>query len=66
MLQTGLSLKTRLSLFLDLAMTKKFNFFQKFEPTSLLIQHVKGNLIHQYMSEKREVSNVTQFMKLLV
>ena len=44
LLQTRPSLKTRLSLFLDLTMTPKKNFkffFQKIEPTYMPDQHVK-------------------------
>ena len=44
LLQTRLSLKTSLSSYLDLTMTKNtnFNFFQKTKPDPFLVQHVKG------------------------
>ena len=44
LLQTRLSLKTRLGPYLGLTMTQKKNFkifFQKIKPTPLLVQHVK-------------------------
>ena len=45
LLQTRLSLKTRLSLYLALIWTKyKIKiFFQKIKSTSLLVQHIKGH-----------------------
>ena len=62
LLQTGLSLETRLSLYLVLALTKKKKF-QKIKSGPLLVQYVKGQPDSlKHMSEKRGVSNVTQFM----
>ena len=65
LLQTRLSLKTRLGLYLGLTMSKKkiSIFFQKMKPKPLLVQHVKGQL-DSYV-QKKGVSDLTLIVDTL-
>ena len=65
MLQTGLSLKTRLSLYLALTLTKKNNFeifFQKIKSTSMPVHNVKWRPAASTYIREKGILILTQFL----